>query len=385
MSGVLSAATPKPSTLVVIPFHNRSQFSDLNWVGEGIAETLMGEFRDANEIVLDRDARTSALKRLSLRSDADYTLATLIRIGQTAGADYVCYGTYDVDLPAGESELRKSFIRLTTMFLDLRKMQEGPEFSEAGNLAELSRLEEHLAWQSLNYLVPDSHLDVQQFMAPEKLVRVDAQESYIRGLLSQNIEQRQKWMMQAVALDPKFSSPVFELGRLALARNDYRQAISWFQKIPATEPRYLEARFETGLAQFGAGDYSSAADSFREVAKTFPLNEVYNNLGAAENELHTPAALDYFRRAADGDPNDATYQFNLGLALLLNKQFQDAVKRFQRVLDLNAADPEAQKLLLRAQNQETPEPASAARERLKKSLHDTAFRQLKAVLQSKNE
>jgi tetratricopeptide (TPR) repeat protein len=381
LAGTLSAAAPRPVTIAVVPFHNRSQYPDLNWVGESAAETLMNEFRDVNEIVLDRDARAEGMRRLSLRPAADFTIATLIHLGQTLGADYVCYGSYDVDLPAGESELRNSSIRLTAMFLDLRNMHEGPEISEAGKLAELSRLEEHLAWQSLNYLVPAAHFDVNQFLAPSKLVRVDAEESYIRGLLSQNNEQRQKWLVQALAVDPKFTGPAFELGKLALSHNDYRQAIGWFEKIPPADPRYFEARFKMGLGAYGAGDYTAAAGYFTEVSKSFPLNEVYNNLGASEIELKSPAAVDDLKRAVDGDPNDSTYLFNLGLAQLQNKQFDAAAKRFQQVLDKDPDDFEAQTLLTHAQQQD---PA-AARERLKKNFQDTAFRQLKAVLQSKSE
>ncbi len=96
---------------------------------------------------------------------------------------------------------------------------------------ELSRLEEHLAWESLKYLEPSKNLTVEQFLAPEKLTRLDAEESYIRGLLSSSKEQQQKWFTQAATLDPHFSSPDFELGKLALEGKDYRKAIEWFQHI----------------------------------------------------------------------------------------------------------------------------------------------------------
>jgi len=376
----------RSATVLVLRFHNESQFSDLNWVGESIAETLMDEFGAANQIVLDRESRAEGLRRLSLRSNAGFTKATLIRLGQTLDADYLCYGTYDAHLLNGSSQLKDSSIQLSAHFIDLRKMRDGPDYSEAGPLSELSRLEEHLAWQSLKYLSPKTPFQLNQFMAAPKLVREDAEESYIRGLLSSTKEQQQKWFAQALALDSHFTSAAFELAKLALDRKEYRQATALFAHISPEDPRYPEARFKMGLSAYGIEDFAAAATYFREVAKTFPLSEVYNNLGAAENHLNLPAAIDDFRRALDADENDSTYLFNLATALLKNNYFEEAAKRFQAVLDRDPEDSEARALLERALHRQAvaPDAKTLSPERLKKNFDETAFRQLKAMLQPKS-
>ncbi len=174
----------RPSTVLVLQFHNSSQYSDLNWVGESIAETLMNEFGAANQIVVNRASRAEATHRLFLRSDADYTKATLLRIGQTVGADYLCFGDFEATLPQPQAPLKSSSIRISAQFIDLRKMHDGPEFSEAGRLTELSRLQEHLAYESLKYLDPKGERKPEDFLGPEKAVRLEAEESYVRGLLS---------------------------------------------------------------------------------------------------------------------------------------------------------------------------------------------------------
>ncbi len=129
----------------------------------------------------------------------------------------------------------------------------------------------------------------------------------------------------------------------------------------------------------------AAASYFREVAKTFPMNEVYNNLGAAENRLNQPVAIDDFRRAVDGDQNDPTYLFNLGIALLKNNYFEEATKRLEAVLEHDPGDGEARSLLDRAQRREFTASGSKdiAAERMKANFDETAFRQLKAMLQPK--
>lgn len=345
----------------------------------------MMEFGAANEIVPNRASRAEGMRRLSVRPGAAFTKATLIRLGQTVGATYVCYGSYEANLPNGGSQVKDSSIQLTARFIDLGKMHDGPELNETGKLIELSHLEEHLAWQSLKYLEPNSNLAVEPFLRPEKLIRLDAEESYIRGLLSSNKEQQQKWFTQAITLDPHFSSPAFELGKLAFERKDYRKALEWFQHIAPNDPRYAETRFMMGLSAYGAGDYQSAVALFREVAQILPMNEVYNNLGAAENRLDQPVAIDDFRRAVDGDQNDATYLFNLGAALLKNNYFEEASKRLEAVLERNPQDSEARSLLDRARRREFTASGSKniAPERLKFNFDETAFRQLKAMLQPK--
>ena len=379
-------ATPA-ATVLVLQFHNESQYPDLNWVGEGVAEILRTEFSATGQIVVDRDSRTEGLRRLSLRPDAAFTKATLIRLGQTLDVDYICFGSYDIALPAGSQELKDSSIQVSARFIDLRKMHDGPDLSEAGKLSDLSRYEEHLAWQSLKYLEPSANLQYQQFVTADKLVRLDAQESYVRGLLSTNPEQQQKWFTQAAVIDPKFSTPVLELGKLYLARKDYAQAMNWFRRIPAADPRYPEARFKMGISAYEAGDYTQSGKYFQEVAKAFPLSEVYNNLGASECQVGLAAAVADVRRALANDPNDADYLFNLGCALLKNNNFDEATKRLQAEVTLNPDDTEGRNLLERAKRHDAPPSGTKADfpNRLKSNFNETAFRQLKAMLQPKNE
>jgi tetratricopeptide (TPR) repeat protein len=382
--GFLSALPAHSAHILVLQFHNNSQYSDLDWVGESIAETLRNEFAAANEIVLDRTSRAEGMQRLSLRSGALFTKATLIKLGQSLDADYICYGTYGAKLPPGDSQLRNSSIQISARFIDLRKMHDSPELSEAGKLTDLSRLEEHLAWGSLTYLEPGAKFALQQFMVPQKLTRVEAEESYVRGLLSSDKEQQRKWLAQALVLDRQFTAPAFELGQLAMERNDWQQAIRWFQRIPPIDPKYTEARFKMGLSAYSAGNYGASADYFRELAKTVPLNEVCNNLAAAENRLNLPAAIDDFRRALDGDRKDTAYLFNLGLALVKNKYFDEASKRLRELVNRDPDDAEARALLNRAERHEAASPngESLPTERLKENFDAAAFRQSKAVLRS---
>jgi tetratricopeptide (TPR) repeat protein len=327
------------------------------------------------------------MKRLSLRPEADFTKATIIHLGQTLGADYIIYGSYDakpdVDAP---KDLSKSQITVTARILDLHHYHDGPDVTETGKLADLARLEEHLAWQNIKFLVSDSQVKIEDFLAPAKLIPVDAQESYVRGLLSTNRDQRQKWFMQEINVDPRYVSPSFELGKLLWEKKDYRAAILAFERVPATDTRYPEARFRMGLCAYSSGEYNAAAGYFSEVAKTMPLNEVYNNLGAAEEAMKKPSAVDDFRRAYEGDPNDSLYEFNLGMALLDQKSYDEAAKHLSAAADDNPDDSDVQTLLALAQEKSPlPDDAKPPAARIKKNFDATAFRELKAMLAPKGD
>jgi tetratricopeptide (TPR) repeat protein len=373
--------------VLVLRFNNSSQFSELNWVGESIAETLRAEFGQANQIVIDRSASLDGMKRLGLRPEANFTKASIIRLSQTLEADLVVYGSYDVKLPAGVTQLKDGNISIEAELIDLRKLENALDLSEAGKLSELSKYKEHLAWGALGYLSPGADATFEKFMGDRKPTRLDAEESYIHGLLSPDKEHQQKWFLQAANLDPQFVSPAYELGKVYLERKEPRQALKWLERVPAADARYLEARFRMGIAAYQAGDFNAAVGYFKEVANAMPLHEVYNNLAAAEDQLNLPPAIDDFRRAVDGDPADPSYLFNLGAALLRRNLFDEARQRLQAVMDHSPDDTEADELLAQAEaHQVSPTGAKPlAPARLKTTMDSTAFRQLKAMLQPKGK
>lgn len=369
--------------MLVTPFTNDSQKAELSWIGESISETLVAEIGSAGEIVLDRDTRAEGYRRLGLKPDALYTKATLLKLGQTLDADMVCYGSYQIMLPTPNAHPREGSIRISARFLDLRKLRDASEFSETGKLADLSRLEEHLAWQVIHFMDPESKITAEELLKPSKLVRLDAKESYIRGLLATDREQKEKWFQQSEKLDPHYSQPAFALGTLAMDAKDYRQAAVYLGRIPPDDPLYLDARFRMGLSSYATGDFNTSRACFRELAKNVPLNEVFNNLGAAESRLNDPASFEDFRRALDGDASDPTYNFNMALALYRQSKFEDAAKYLRTVLSRQPEDRDAATLLARCEQRVAPTyntGRAAPSERLKQNFDLTAFRQLKAVV-----
>ncbi len=113
-----------------------------------------------------------------------------------------------------------------------------------------------------------------------------------------------------------------------------------------------------------------------------PLNEVFNNLGAAQSRRNLPEAVENFRKALEGDPADADYRFNVGFALWKRGEFAKAAESFRATLDRNPEDAQATMLLGRclAKTGPSANDLKAGFERVKLNYEEGAWRQLKATL-----
>jgi tetratricopeptide (TPR) repeat protein len=381
----LSSALLRAETVLVLPFFNQSKSATLDWIGESVSETVRECLASGGVLVLDRDERLEAYRRLSLRPGALLTHASIIKVGELLDASRVIYGYYNVlpvpGAPVGPNATRGS-LRITARILDLKRTRQGPEFAEMGALEELAALENHLGWQSLQFLAPKTAPSEQEFLRARAAVRVDAIESYVRGLLAATAEQRHRYFTQAVRLDEKYSQPCFRLGKTYWERKEYKIAAGWLARVSRADPHFLEAQFYLGLCRYQTADFDGAEKCFKLVADSVPLNEVYNNLGAAEVRLNLNGAAASFRKALEGDSADPDYHFNLGYALWREGKFNEAAESFRAALDRDPQDSEAATMLARAQKQDGPRPGEPkqGRERLKTNYEETVYRQLQAEL-----
>lgn len=369
----------------MLPFFNYSQSANLDWIGESIAETARESLASEGVLVLDREDRLEAYRRLSLRTNAILTKASVIKAGEALDASEVIYGQFEL-MPAA-SPSSKGSLRITARILDLKRNRRGPEFAEIGALEDLAALETHLGWQALEFLAPKTAPSEEEFRKARPPVRVDAVENYIRGLLTSSADQKHRFFTQAARLDERFSQPCFQLGKMHWQKKDYSVAVGWLERVRKADSHYLEAQFLLGLCRYHILKFPEAQSAFEVVVASVPLNEVYNDLGAAESRRKLfPQAIENFRKALEGDSSDPDYHFNLGYALWKSGDIASAAASFRAVLDRNPADEEARAFLAQCQNGDGPRPADPkvqGRERLKANYEETAYRQLKAELESK--
>lgn len=370
-------------TAVVLPFFNETKSPSLDWIGESVAERVRESLASEGLLLTSREDRVEVYHRLSIRPNVVLTHATVLKIGQSLDASQVIFGQYELTPGAANTALNGK-LRMTAFIIDLKHLRPGPTFNADGPMTDLSGLQTKVAWMALHYLSPKLSITEDEFTRTRPPVRVDALESYIRGLLSTSDDNKIKLFTQATKIDDHYSEPAFQLGRLYFRKKMYRDSSLWFSKVAALDSHYMEAMFFLGLCRYYQGDYDSAIKQFQAVSGGFPLNEVFNNLGAAEARLDKPEALDNFRKALEGDEADPDYWFNVGLMLWKQGQFAQAKEKFTAVLERNPKDQEASDMLGRASRSEAAKPnVPSPKERVKATFEEAGFLELKAALKQK--
>jgi tetratricopeptide (TPR) repeat protein len=381
----LAGAQAQPAashTMLIVPFENASSAPGLEWVGETFPEILGQRMASPQLYLVGRQDRSYAFDRLGIPQNLRPSRATLYRVGEEMDVDYIVMGRYSFD--------GRTFT-VSARLLEMSKLHLLPEVTESGPLPKLLDLESALAWDLLRQLTPDMMTSRNQFVAAAPSVRLDAFENYIRGLLATVRQEKIRYFHAALRVSPSYGAALLELGKTYYAGRDYKEAAAWLARVSKTDPLVREANFYLGLALFYAGDFDRAESAFSFVASRLPLIEVYNNLGVVSARRSRKNAVGYFQKAANADPTDPDYRFNLGVALSRAGDSAGATRELREALRLRPSDSEATTLLATLSGSPTPAPARASGEsrlpleRIKSNYDETAFRQLALEIQNQNE
>ena len=68
-------------SVVVLPFINLTKNQSMNWIGESVADSIQEALGAEGILVLDRDVRVQAYRRLNVRPYVQITKATMVKIG----------------------------------------------------------------------------------------------------------------------------------------------------------------------------------------------------------------------------------------------------------------------------------------------------------------
>src|ERR1022692_4442007 len=83
---LLFAGALRADTVLVLSFFNHSQSANLDWVGESIAQSVRDALASEGVLLLAREDRLEAYRRLSLRPGAELTRASILKIGESLDA-----------------------------------------------------------------------------------------------------------------------------------------------------------------------------------------------------------------------------------------------------------------------------------------------------------
>lgn len=359
-AGPAAAQTTGPRVLVV-PFENVQREPRLHWLGEAAAVLLADGLNARGVPAITRAERAGAFEQLNLPLAAPLTRATVIKVGQLVGASEVIVGGVKLDGDMLVVEAR-------SIRVDVGRLQ--PTASERAALPDLFSIFDRLA-EKLSPSAPAGSSSKTDPQAP-----LDAFENYIKGLLAENLATRASFLEAAIKQFPRYDRAHLALWDVRTEQGDDAAALAVARAVPPASRLERRARFFAGVSLVNLKRHDEAFETFQALIGNSPVPPlgsgakpgaaVYNNLGVVQlrrgSTPQTGTATYYLTQAADADPNDADYLFNLGYAYILERDNQGALYWLREALRRNPADADAH-FVLAAALQASGSTVEAAREK----------------------
>jgi Tfp pilus assembly protein PilF/TolB-like protein len=343
------AASPgayQPGIYLVFPFENVGGSPRLDWLSEGLEELTIQRFTGAGVQVYSHAGRLVELERNGLSRSSKLSHATMLHIAEDLDADFVVFGRFTA---------KGTALTVESRILKVSPARLLPALRETGSLDSMMDLHSRLAWRMLSASDRNYTLSLAEFTKHQRRLRLDAFEHYTRGLSANEDDARLRELREAARLEPDWPEPDFALGEVYFARRDCDGALPWYARVPKTHGRYVEAVFATGVCRLLLGQPDRAEEVFTSLQEALKSNrvsgadlpEILNDLAIARaRQGKTAAAQTDLRRAANLDPAEDDYPFNLGLLALQANDAAAAADYFREAAEREPDNPEDRALLI---------------------------------------
>lgn len=338
--------------VIVMPFENRSQSAQHNWIRESFA-ILLADILDAPGLmVISSEERAQAFEQVGLNPADLLTRAAMIRVAEASKANLAIIGEYDI---GGDKQNVSIAISARLIETQAGRLIGNKVFNFSGPLSDLQQMQGQLAWHVLYERNPSLSYTKEQLVRRATTVPPRAYESYVKGIQTLDLKLRETFLKRAIQEHDSagaaghYAQAIYELGLLNYRQTDFEEAVEMLKQLSKDDPHYEESLFYLGLAAFKSGAYDASAAALETLATIAPLTEVLNNAGAAlAAKGENARALSYLRRAITNNSNDGTYRFNYGYAAWRNQGFEDAAQQLRAAVGFNQRDGEAWYVLSKA-------------------------------------
>jgi TolB-like protein len=222
--------TPAPMPgrlLLVLPFDNRTDQPNLDWISEAVSEVLNRRLASAGFLPISRDDRLYALDHLGLPPTFQPSRASAIRLAQTLDADYVIVGSFATS---------GSRVQAKAMILKMDTLHMSAPIQEEADMTHLLDVLNSLAWAVAKQIDPQFNVARNTFVTAGAGLRVDAFENYIRGLVESDPAEQIRHLKESVRLDPTFSPALMALGKAYFANQQFDLAATTLGRLPRNDP-----------------------------------------------------------------------------------------------------------------------------------------------------
>jgi len=373
---VAPTATVPQLSLAILPFHNATSDTSLDWLGTSLADMLstgVGQSAHMRTVSPDRIHQIFADLRISPNAGIDPD--TLRNIMEQSNADTVVYGQYakfgnQIRIDATLQDIKHN--RREQMKIEVASEQEIP--AKIDQFAELIRKNLALSSDVVKELKASSFQPFSKSSAALK----DYNQSMQLRRDGKNLEAA-KLLESAIQADSQFALAYSklaetdsELGYEADAERYSRKAMELSQQLPAAEKYLIEAnharimkdnkkaieayenlakimpdnsdvQYALGSLYHNQGDYDKAKTQFSKILQSDPKNvEALWQMGVAEIEKGNPqAALDPLNKGltlaiqVDNQEQRALILQAIGVSYRLMNKPDEAMKNFQEAMDIS--------------------------------------------------
>jgi len=327
------AALPSARTLVV-PFETPGRDGRTYWLGEGVAILIADDMNARGLAAIPRQVRERAYEQLHLPGNGVLSRATVIKVGELAGAARVIVGEVQVDGDALTLKARP--IRIDVGRADA-------ELVERGDLADLAAVAQKLARR-----IAPGGTDA----APSPAPPIHAFELFVKGLLAEQPASQAEFLEAALKTDPRFDRARIALWDVRTGLGEHAAALEQARAVPADSPYARRATFLASLSLISLKQYDAAFTVLKALQDAKSSAAVLNNLGIVQiRRGGNPDAgkpVYFLTKAAEADPDDPDVLFNLGYAYALDRDPQAAIYWLREGLRRDPADGDAHIVLASA-------------------------------------
>jgi Flp pilus assembly protein TadD len=334
---------------LVVPFESEANDPRLVWLSEGVATLIADGLTAAGRPAFTRAERVRVLEELQLPVDVRLSYATLVRVAEVVDAR---------SLITGRLALAGDRLTVRARRFNVDGGRSDPEIVEQGPIGELFAVCQRVV-QRMAGRAPTS-------AGTQDAPPIDAFESYIKGLLAENPVTQARFLEAALGRHPGYAPARIALWSVQTEQQAHTKALEVVDTIPRQSPLSRTARFLGARSLIALKRYDEAFTRLTALAEEGATPAVLNNLGVVQLRRGATAQrgkpVYYFNKAAEAEPTNADYFFNLGYASWLDGDPKAATYHLREVVRRHPADGAAH-LVLGAALHSTGQPAEAKRER----------------------
>ncbi len=253
------------TVVAIMRFENLTGDKSLDWMGDGISETLSSKLADVPGIqVIERLQLLQVMKEQALSQTGAVAESTAIQVGRLAGARTVVLGSVQ---KIGDQ------VRIIARFVDAEQGTVAKSAEQIGAMAQLFTLEDQLALALLaeqGITATDSVKSQVQANPTASQPALEQSSLGDRAMATENYTGAAAFYQKAVKLDPGYVQALYQLGNAYAAQGKYQLAIAQFRSVLRLRPRFADAHIRLAYAYKQQGKRQQAAAEYSVALRLRP-------------------------------------------------------------------------------------------------------------------